>query len=166
MVKQNEAAGFSLLSMMVAISISGFLVHALMHYTSNTLRAAKMHQIQSDYELIRQTLRSRVSCPQTVAPRPTVACDDAPGGMVDVRSVGGSIVVSANAADPVNWLGSYQLRATCQPHPPGDPTQRAIVLEARATVGPGNTLPLGHPLLAGTPMAWSELFQVPLCIAP
>ncbi len=161
---RDDHAGFSLISVMIAIGIIGIMSQIMMQYTSNTMRAAQLHQIHSDYEIVRQTLRRRVDCMQTVNPRPVAACDDMTASTVDVRDESGNVIISKNVLEPVNWLGAYHLRAVCLPHPVGHPTERAIYISIRATKGLGDPQPLLHPLHPSQEMEWTQLFNVPVCM--
>ncbi len=156
----KDNAGMSLVSVTMAMALAGITTTLLFSFLGNNLRVAHYRAIRADYELARQTIRSRIDCSQTIATRPS-ACES--GGYVSAKDNLGNIFISDNISSPQNWLGAYHIRISCIDYPVGSPTEKALIVEARAETEPGSNQPIQNPLKRGEPMPWTELFAVPLC---
>ncbi len=159
----SASAGFSMISVVMALGIASILVPMVFQVLTDNLKSAHFRAIRADYEIVRQTVREKASCAHTITPRPA-ACDS--GGFVVVKDHDNQILFDSDINNAKNWLGSYHIRVHCVDYPATAPTEKAIRFEIRPESAPGSGVPVHHPLRKDAVMEWTSLFAVPFCRLP
>jgi len=150
---QTRASGFSLLLLTLLIgSISVIFSLTLATMTRNSTASNLSAKYRLELSTIRQTIATRLSCPQTLGlapdgpdtapPNTTFSCGDPQFSNITLRNAGGESIVPANGK-----IGNWTIGASCQQDQivvtatwPGNNPLTGISLNAIPTNGQGATV--------------------------
>jgi len=107
--------GLSLLEVIIASGMVAGLGAVVMKNSANNLRSMKHVEVTSNYEDVREYVRSYLSCRNTNQHAAGSACVDAvPGGYVNVKQHDGTTLIKIpDGSGPQKIGNKYLLRASC-----------------------------------------------------
>lgn len=108
--KDSYERGTSLISILIAAGIAGFVALTISKVTTNGLYGAKSIAERQDLEAIKQTIRTRLDCPSSlnVTSSTTLPLTCSSYGNVTLRRSDNTSIT-----DPNGFLGEWQIQAGC-----------------------------------------------------
>lgn len=110
-ILKQKKAGFSIISLLVAIGVLGLILSGVMESLKNNMKAHKKFEELSDMVDIRRVIRARVNCAATKTANGNnwTLCN----GSTKIKAVDQSNATVISETNPATTYGPYTLELTC-----------------------------------------------------